>query len=91
MIKDGGGVCSIFSENKRLEIPAESVKKVVDTTAAGDSFSGVYLLARTFGCSPEHAARLAHRTAAYVISHKGAIAPLEDMPVSGNDIRQGNE
>ncbi len=90
VIKDGAGVCSIFAKNQRFEIPAETVRKVVDTTAAGDSFSGVYLLARTFGCSPEHAAVLAHRTAAYVIGHKGAIAPLKDMPVTGKDIMACN-
>jgi len=86
VIKDGGGVCSVFSENKRFEIPASPVTRVVDTTAAGDSFSGVYLLARSFGCPPEKAAILAHRMAAYVISHKGAIAPLENMVVKGSDI-----
>lgn len=86
VIKDGDKPCSIFSENKVVTIPAESVSQVVDTTAAGDSFSGVYLVARRYGCPPETAARMAHKTAAYVVRNRGAIAPLEEMPITGQDI-----
>jgi len=86
VIKDGDNPCSIFSENRRIEIPAEAVAQVVDTTAAGDSFSGVYLVARRFGCSAQTAAQMAHRTAAYVVCNKGAVVPLDGMPITGQDI-----
>ncbi len=86
VLKDGDRPCSIYTGGECIEVPAEKVDKVIDTTAAGDSFSGVYLVARKFGCSPENAARMAHRTAAYVVCHKGAVAPLEKMVITGKDI-----
>ena len=88
VLKDGDQPCTIMAESKLIEIPAELVEKVVDTTAAGDSFSGVYLVARKFGCTPETAARMAHKTAAYVVCHKGAVAPLEKMVITGKDIAE---
>lgn len=86
ILKDGENPCTIFSENEIFEVPAQEVAKVVDTTAAGDSFSAVYLVARRFGCAPVDAAKMAHQTAAYVVCHRGAVAPLEQMPVTGLDI-----
>ncbi len=86
VIKDGGRPCSIFTNEDIIEVPAKPVDQVVDTTAAGDSFSAVYMVARSFGCSPCDAAKMAHAIAAYVIRHKGAMAPVEDMPITGQDI-----
>lgn len=86
VLKDGSRPCTIFSDNKIYEVKAETVPNVVDTTAAGDSFSAVYLVARLFGCSPEDAAKMAHKTAAYVVCHKGAVAPLDNMPITGKDV-----
>ncbi|MBT8352884.1 MAG: sugar kinase, partial [Desulfofustis sp.] len=42
VLKDGDKPCSIHKDGTIIEIPAEKVARVVDTTAAGDSFSGVY-------------------------------------------------
>ena len=86
VLKDGDKPCTIFSENEIVEVPSEVVEKVIDTTAAGDAFSAVYLVARRFGCSPTDAAKMAHKGAAYVVQHKGAIAPIEAMPITGKDI-----
>ena len=86
VLKDGERPCTISTAERFVEVAAETVETVIDTTAAGDSFSAVYLVARTFGCDPEVAAKLAHKTAAYVVRHKGAVAPLDKMPVTGNDI-----
>ena len=86
VIKDGGDECSIMVAGVVLKVPAIPVDQVVDTTAAGDSFSAAYLLARNLGCAPAQAAQLAHKTAAYVIGHKGAIAPEPGMPVSSSDL-----
>jgi len=86
VLKDGEKPCSIYWNGSTISVPALTVDRVVDTTAAGDSFSAVYLVARKFGCSPENAATMAHQTAGYVVQHKGAIAPIEEMSVSGLDI-----
>jgi len=86
VLKDGENPCTIFSDNHYIEVAAERVERVVDTTAAGDSFSAVYLVARKFGCSVAEAAKMAHKTAAYVVCHKGAIAPLDKMIVTGKNI-----
>ena len=86
VLKDGDKPCSIHFKGQTFVIAGERVETVVDTTAAGDSFSGVYLVARRFGCTPEDAARMAHKTAAYVVCHKGAVAPIEHMPITGKTI-----
>lgn len=55
-------------------------EKIIDTTAAGDSFSAGYLAKRLVGASVEEAARRGHLTASTVIQFRGAIIPQEDMP-----------
>ena len=86
VIKDGENPCSIHNKDQTVLVPAQESVEVVDTTAAGDSFSAVYLVSRCFDCSPKQAAEMAHKAAAYVVQHKGAIAPKDLMPVSGKDI-----
>ena len=86
VVKDGDRPCTIYSSDEVVVEPALPVDTVLDTTAAGDSFSAVYLVARHFGCPVREAARMAHTTAAYVVGHKGAVAPLDEMTVTGRDI-----
>lgn len=62
-----------------LAVPTERVERVVDTTAAGDSFAGAYLAARLGGVPAEDAVRAGNRLAARVVQHPGAIIPLEHM------------
>ncbi|HYH37627.1 MAG TPA: sugar kinase [Azospirillum sp.] len=71
--------CIVSCGDTATEVPAERVATVVDTTAAGDSFSAGYLAARLAGQAPAQAARAAHRLAALVIQHRGAIIPREAM------------
>jgi 2-dehydro-3-deoxygluconokinase len=58
------------------------VKKVVDTTAAGDSFAAAYLAARIGARAPLIAASAGHQLANVVIQHPGAIIPRSKMPKS---------
>lgn len=58
------------------------VKKVVDTTAAGDSFAAAYLAARIATRSPLIATGAGHQLANVVIQHPGAIIPRAKMPKS---------
>ncbi|PWC55263.1 sugar kinase [Azospirillum sp. TSO22-1] len=71
--------CIVSRGDTATEVPAERVGTVVDTTAAGDSFSAGYLAARLAGQDPAQAARAAHHLAALVIQHRGAIIPREAM------------
>ena len=82
-IKRGAGSCLVSLTGKPLvEVPAQKLpsSRIVDTTAAGDSFSAGYLAVRLSGGSVEEAARRGHLTASTVIQHRGAIIPLSAMP-----------
>lgn len=83
VIKRGAESCLVSLQNQPLlEIPAVTLpaSSVVDTTAAGDSFSAGYLAVRLSGGSASDAARRGHLTASTVIQHRGAIIPLAAMP-----------
>lgn len=70
-------------------VHAAAVRRVVDTTAAGDSFAAAYLAARLAGASPEAAARSGHDLAGLVVGHPGAIVPSSAMrrTASAGDVR----
>lgn len=57
----------------------ERVTRVVDTTAAGDSFAAGYLSRRLNGASAVDAAVFGNRLAARVIQHRGALIGVEVM------------
>jgi 2-dehydro-3-deoxygluconokinase len=70
-------------EGASHEIKADPVTDpVVDTTAAGDSFSAAYIAARLAGAGPVEAARTGHRLAGVVVCHPGAIIPRSAMPAN---------
>jgi 2-dehydro-3-deoxygluconokinase len=60
-------------------VPTLSVKQVIDTTAAGDSFAAGYLSRRLLGASAQMAASFGNALAAKVIQHRGALIPVEAM------------
>jgi 2-dehydro-3-deoxygluconokinase len=72
--------CRVIVGGRDELIAAEPVDKVVDTTAAGDSFAAAYLAARLAGADPAEAARAGHRLAGAVVRYPGAIIPREAMP-----------
>ncbi|MBV6661639.1 sugar kinase [Pseudomonas yamanorum] len=77
VLKRGADACLIRCEGDRFEVPALVVEKVVDTTAAGDSFSAAYLASRLKGGSPQDAALAGHRLASRVIQVPGALIPRD--------------
>ena len=82
VIKRGAEPCLIVRQAERCEVPAVALPKarVIDTTAAGDSFSAGYLAVRLTGGDAESAAKRGHLTASTVIQYRGAIIPREAMP-----------
>jgi 2-dehydro-3-deoxygluconokinase len=77
VLKRGADACLIRCEGDRFEVPALVVEKVVDTTAAGESFSAAYLASRLKGGSPQDAALAGHRLASRVIQVPGALIPRD--------------
>lgn len=80
VVKAGADGCWIGYQNKVDWVPACTLTKVVDTTAAGDSFNAGYLSARLKGFEPLEAAKKGHELAAQVVSFPGAIIPKTEMP-----------
>lgn len=74
VIKQGAQGCMIVASGDEYLVPAQQVRPV-DTTSAGDAFNAGYLAERIQGGDPAKAAKLAHRLAALVIQHPGAIVP----------------
>src|SRR5262245_23350434 len=72
--------CRIRWEGEMIEIAADAVAAVVDTTAAGDSFAAAYLAARLTGYAPPTAAKAGHILARAVVQHRGAIIPRNAWP-----------
>jgi 2-dehydro-3-deoxygluconokinase len=79
IVKNGDRGCIISYGGKNFEIPCVAAK-VIDTTAAGDSFNAGYLAARLDNKSPEKAAEYAHKVAAKVIGQHGALISKDDLP-----------
>lgn len=79
-LKRGAASCLIQCAEGRFNVPAEQVRRIVDTTAAGDSFSAAYLSCRLQGGEPALAARWGHQLAAQVVQHRGALIPSGAMP-----------
>lgn len=83
VIKRGAESCLVaIAGETGIEVPAVklSKEKVIDTTAAGDSFSAGYLAVRLTGGEASEAAKRGHLTASTVIQYRGAIIPREAMP-----------
>lgn len=80
VIKDGSNVAYALTHYASFKLAPQKITNVVDTTAAGDSFSAAYLATRLQGGRLELALHNAHSLAGKVIQYPGAIMPIELMP-----------
>ena len=80
VVKCGAEPCVVWADGRLDVVAAPPVARVVDTTAAGDSFGAAYLAARIDGASAAQAAAAGHRLAGAVIGHRGAIIERHAMP-----------
>ncbi|WP_394248572.1 sugar kinase [Vibrio profundi] len=80
IVKRGSKDCLVYEGGACSSVAANKVKNVVDTTAAGDSFSAGFLAKRLSGGSGTQSAEAGHIVASTVIQHKGAIIPRDVMP-----------
>ncbi|HVX44490.1 MAG TPA: PfkB family carbohydrate kinase, partial [Mycobacteriales bacterium] len=75
VLKVGAAGALVATAEGLVPVPAAPVERIVDTTAAGDSFNGAYLAARIRDADPVVAAAEGNRLAGIVIGHGGAIMP----------------
>jgi sugar/nucleoside kinase (ribokinase family) len=61
----------VVTKNQIIEVPAEPVKKVVDTTGAGDQFAAGFLFGYSNNLPLEACGKLGALAAAEIISHMG--------------------
>lgn len=71
-----------LADGTEVLVPTLPVARVVDTTAAGDSFAAGYIASRLKGATPSEAATAAHRLAGTVVRYPGAIIPRAAMPAA---------
>ena len=68
-----GGSCRMDAASGQIDaVPACRVERVVDTTAAGDTFIGYYLADIAAGCTPLEAMQTATRASAICVGRAGA-------------------
>lgn len=80
VVKRGGDDCFVVTKEIFESVSSNKIEKIVDTTAAGDSFSAGYLAKRILGGDMTDSASSGHLVAGTVIQHRGAIIPIEVMP-----------
>ncbi len=82
------GAVAILPDGE-IEVPAESVGAVVDTTGAGDLFAAGCLYGLTHSLSPVESLRLGSFAAAEIISHLGARPERRLSEAAGSLLRPG--
>jgi 2-dehydro-3-deoxygluconokinase len=75
IVKNGPNSALLATADQCEHVPVPKVVEPIDSTAAGDGFNAGYLATRLAGGGPRAAATAAHRLAAQVIRHHGAITP----------------
>ena len=79
LITLGGNGCAFSDGSSIVRSPSFKCEKVVDPTAAGDSFIGAFCTATAAGVGLEEALRFANCTASITVSKMGAQTSLPDI------------
>jgi 2-dehydro-3-deoxygluconokinase len=77
--KAGADGAWIFENDRLVQVAADPVFKLVDTTGAGDAWNGAFLHVLAQGGSTLEAARQANRIAARKLAYRGAIPPRDTL------------
>ena len=77
VLKNGDKPVLVFGDGIHGKVSPTKPPRLVDTTGAGDSFSGAYLAGRILKLDPLSAARLGHAVAAEVVGVHGALAKID--------------
>jgi 2-dehydro-3-deoxygluconokinase len=75
VVKNGPNSALVAASGALDFVPVPKILTPVDPTAAGDAFNAGYLAVRLSGGAPVEAASAAHRLAADVLRHPGALLP----------------
>jgi 2-dehydro-3-deoxygluconokinase len=81
VVKDGANGATLAIGGETIHVPAHPSSEIVDTTSAGDSFNGGYLMRLAAGSNAVEAARFASRLASAVIGHPGALITAETLGI----------
>lgn len=84
VIKRGPAAVITVVNGQQVQHQISPVKKVIDTTSAGDAFNGVYLGARLMGREVADSVNMAAQAAATVIQYPGAIVPFRTFSEAMN-------
>ena len=80
VVKNGSSPCTVATGPDIADFPVTVQERVVDTTAAGDSFNAGYISARLSGFDIEASVRVGQSLANMVIQYPGAIIPRNITP-----------
>ena len=80
VVKNGSAPCTVATGPDIAGFPVTVRERVVDTTAAGDSFNAGYISARLSGFDIETSVRVGQSLANMVIQYPGAIIPRNITP-----------
>jgi len=80
VMTDGAAAATAIYQGRQYAVTPQQAERVVDTTAAGDSFKAGYIAARHSGTAPDIAMARASVLSARVVSYPGAIIPEMAMP-----------
>lgn len=78
IIKQGAAGCSFLYEDNLINIPAFVVKKVVDTTGAGDLFNAAFIYGMIQSSSVSKSAQIANLVASYAVQKGGTCESFPD-------------
>lgn len=79
VVKNGAGGLTLCAEGRVWRLGDLPQVAALDTTGAGDSFNAGFLAALLGGAGVEAAARAGHALAARVVTHPGALIPMEAL------------